>query len=107
MNKKTIIEIVVVVGAFIASGIVLYNGFFSGSSAPPAVVPGLVDTTGTAASQNILPYGATFDLDKFDSLVKARNFKFGNVSYPILSTSTEVGKLPVSNLIVPPPSSNP
>lgn len=110
MNRKTIIQVVVIVAAFAISGIVIYNGFFSGPSLPPVPVEmlggtGASSTAGSVAdSQNLLPYGSSFDYQKIDDL-KKRNFQFGIVQYPVLDPA-EVGK-DVNTLIQPPAPATP
>jgi hypothetical protein len=106
MNKKSVIQIVVISIAFIASGVVLYKGFFSGSgnAGAPIVPLGIIAGSGTStvSSENVLPYGPTFDYAKIDDLEKKMHFKFGVISYPVLSTSTEVGKPSAADLMIPP-----
>ncbi len=74
MNKKTVIQIVVVVCAFSGSGIVLYKGFFR-NSRPPNVISLTAGPGGSGAGlrpaqaaagksiDKILPNGASLDLD--------------------------------------------
>lgn len=85
-NKKTIIEVVVIVGAFLAAGVVLYNGLFKNSATedPLAQQP--------KAIEKILPYGDSFKYQQIEEMRKKR-FQFGVVSYPEVS-SGEVGKTP-------------
>ena len=92
MNKKTLIEIVVVVLGFIGTAYVLYTGLFSGGASAPT------PTTSPITAQNILPYGDTFDYQKIDDL-KNQNFQFGAVPYPVLNAGTEVGKASLSDLM--------
>lgn len=91
MNKKVIIQIVIIVGAFTAAGVVLYNGFNPGESVsvdPSAVVS-------IKEGEKILPYGQAFD---FKSDLFKRNFKFGLSSNPTVSPS-EIG-IPDSALVI-------
>ena len=84
INKKTIIQIVVIVVAFGGSGLVLYNGYFKNKADSLAavqnsqgVMSGDLGNSGVAAtggsSQQILPYGASLD---FDKVFKKRILKF-------------------------------
>ena len=97
MNKKTIIQVVVIVGALAASGIVLYNGF-AGGGTPSLTGPG--SASSTPGSGNILPYGTTFDFKKLDDM-KEQDFQFGVVPYPTVNPPVEVGKDSVSDLVKP------
>ncbi len=97
MSKKTIIEVVVISIAFLGSGIVLYKGF-GGTSTP-------VDTITSATvtvqdTKDILPYGDKFDYQKIDDL-KKKGFVFGSITYPVLSSSTEIGKTDINDLMQP------
>jgi hypothetical protein len=100
MERKKIIQIVVIAACFIGSGVVLYNGLYSSSNAtavPVAMVgtsqpgmPGAASST-TAVSVNsnvLLPYGGQ-PLD-FSNL-KNSHFQFGAVSFATISTSTDLG----------------
>jgi hypothetical protein len=101
MEKKKIIQYILIIGGFLGAGIILYNGFFSGQTSSPVVsmVGGATSTT----SAGILPYGPTFDYQKIDDLGK-QGFVYGQVQYPTVSTSTEVGKASVADLIQPLPT---
>ena len=95
MNKKTIIQIVVIVGAFGASAVVLYNGLFKNASQVP------LNGTPTAASQDkILPFGDSFNY-QFIAELKAKNFIFGAVNYPKVDPTTDIGKDRLDQLISP------
>lgn len=93
MNKKLIIQIVVIVIAFGASGIVLYNGFFKNGSSQPAL--GSAQTSAGDQSQAILPYGSTLDF----SILKKQDLQFGTVQYPKVDPAL-VG-IPENQLIKP------
>jgi len=97
MNKKTIIQIVVIAGAFLASGIVLYSGF-SGNNPPPLGGPAAGVAVPTAES--LMPYGATFDYQKLDDL-RSKNFQYGVVRYPKVDVSQDVGLNTLSDLMKP------
>ncbi len=98
MEKKKVTQIVIVVVLFLAAGIILYKTFFGGSGA--VVIPaGQLPATITPAS--ILPYGKNFDYQKIQTMEK-QGFEFGQIQYPVLSTSTDVGKN-ASDLIAPLP----
>lgn len=101
MNKKNLILVVIILVAFAASGFVLYNGLFKGST---AVVP---VSTAPVVLEKVLPYGDTFNYQFMDQL-KDRNFRFGAVTYPVLDPATEVGKDSLSAMVPPPlPTPNP
>jgi hypothetical protein len=95
MNKKTIIQLVIIVVAFGAAGLILYNGFFSNNNA--AVVPS--GTSQPAPAQNILPYGDTLNFSALDP----NRFQYNQISYPQLDPKNDVGISPDS-LIIPPPA---
>jgi hypothetical protein len=90
MDKKKIIEIVIVVVAFGGSAFVLYNGFFKNQAVPPAAVTAGGSVPSAAA---ILPYGSKMDFAPL-SPSSPHPFVFGAVSYPALNASSEVGVLP-------------
>lgn len=95
MNKKTLIQVVIIICAFAASGIVLYNGLFKNSSG----VPDSSLTIDLAAStEKILPYGDKMDIK---SAVSQQNLQYGLIQYPKLDPNQEVG-IPLQQLIVPP-----
>ncbi len=93
MNKKVIIQIVVIVGAFAAAGLVLYNGLFKDSSSS-VVAPASV----AQDNAKILPYGSTLD---FNSPLYKRDFQFNSISYDELNPQQEVGLPNDSELITP------
>jgi hypothetical protein len=98
MNKKSLIQLAVITGCFLISGLVIYNGFFknkapSGPTGGPgshaAITPGgQVSSSGAAAASGILPYGNSLD---FDKVLKKRPFEFGLQQYPKLNPQAEVG----------------
>lgn len=114
MERKKIIQIVVVVACFAGSGVVLYNGFFSKPkiNTVPVMVPGAgipgspggapaaagpqasSGTSGGApsavsnGSSALLPYGGQkFDFSNFEK----RKLQFDLVNFPTINTSTDVG----------------
>ena len=91
MNKKFIIQIVVIIIAFGGAGLVLYNGLFKSSGTGTAPV------APAAAQQSILPYGTAMD---FDAVLYQHNLQYNVVSYPVLNADSEVG-IPVEKLITP------
>jgi hypothetical protein len=101
MNKKNI-QLGVVVVAFLAMGIILYKGFFAGSGGSSAAAPAPIVNTASLTPTSILPYGSDFDYQKVDALVQ-QGFQYGQIQYPVVSTSTDVGK-DVSDLIAPLPA---
>ena len=94
MNRKTIIEIVIAVAAFSASGVVLYRGLHT--APPPAQQPVAATPQSTAS---ILPYGSNLNFD----ILRKQGFEFNAYNYPKLEPSTDVG-VPVDTLIQPAPS---
>lgn len=100
MNKKQIIQIVVIVGAFGLAGFVLYSGLLkdklsSSSTSNTAIkLPGTNSTSTSSqtvqSSKDILPYG-----DKLNfSILNDSNgpqFQFDQIAYPKLNSSQEVG----------------
>lgn len=91
MNKKVIIQIVIIVGAFFAAGFVLYNGLYNNDSVATAPI-------GAATAKNnekILPHGNTLN---FKSDLFTRDFQFGAMSYSQVDPS-EVGVVDSSLVI--------
>ncbi len=94
MNKKVIIQIVVIVGAFAAAGFVLFNGLNNNRTTAPS-------SAGTVSEKDdtkILPHGETLN---FKSDLFKQGFQFDTISYPKVESS-EVGT-PGSSLINSPP----
>jgi len=88
MNKKTLIQIIVIVGCFVGSGVVIYNGLFK--KTPPSITD--VSTSGVTSQPSdeeaILPYGSKLD---FDSVFNKKNkFIYGKLDYPKLNYSLDV-----------------
>lgn len=83
MNKKTIIQLVIIIGAFLGAGLVLYNGLFKGS-----VRPEVDDSMAKVKnSQAILPYGETLDF----TVLKKQDLLYKLVEYPKLDPSSDFG----------------
>ncbi len=103
MNKKPIIQILIIVCAFGGSALVLYNGLFKGNSYPSPAL----DPAGNMGSQTnvekILPYGETMD---FKGVLEKQNLQFGILEYPKLDPGKEVG-ISEQQLITPPPTLTP
>lgn len=95
MNKKTLIQVIIIVVAFGAAGIVLYNGFFSGGASTTET-----ETVQPVDETTLLPYGDSLN---FQGVLYKRPFQYGAVDYPKLNPNSEVG-VPVSSLIAPLPS---
>lgn len=94
MNKKLIIQLSIIVVAFAAAGVVLYNGFFK-SSQPSVPVAATAAVSGSEITpQTILPNGSTLDF----SVVNSGRFVFNQLQYPQLNPSSEVG-VPENTLI--------
>ena len=101
MNKKTIIQLVIIVVAFGAAGLVLYNGLFkSNSSAPQTGMFGGISQSTSTPAQSILPYGSTLD---FSKVLDPNRFQYNQISYPLLDPQNDVG-IPPGNLIAPSPA---
>jgi len=99
-NKKTIIQLVVIIGAFIAAGFVLYEGgLFGGGS--PASAPGATPAALSGAPKDVLPYGDTLD---FSKVIDPTRFQYDLVQYPKLDSQNDVG-IPEAAIITPPSSS--
>jgi hypothetical protein len=99
MNKKTIIQIVIIVGAFAASGMVLYNGLFKNST-PDLSLSASDGAAGAGSNEKILPYGDKLD---FKTVLEKQNLQFDIVDYPKLDPQAEVG-VDLGNLITSPKS---
>ncbi len=98
MDKKQIIQISVIVIAFGAAGLVLYNGLFKNNSSGPELVGNMASSTGASiaagqAIQNakqILPNGDTLDF----SVLRNPNgpqLHFNQIIYPQLNPALDVG----------------
>lgn len=97
MSKKTIAEIVIVIVAFLASGVVLYRGLVVKDPAeylPQSVAPAKVQEP-TIQLSTVFPFGERFDID---TVLAKRKLQFGVVQYPKLDPNSEVG-VPVSQLV--------
>jgi flagellar basal body-associated protein FliL len=97
MNKKTIIQLVIIVVAFGAAGVVLYNGFFQGGVSHSPQDQGMGGASSTP--QEILPYGNNLD---FNHTVNSNRFLYNQISFPQVNPQQDVG-IPVGSLIPPPP----
>jgi len=98
MNKKTIIQLVIIVVAFGAAGVVLYNGFFQGDANNSLQNQGVGSASST--SQEILPYGNNLD---FSQALNSNRFQYNQTTFPQVDPKKDVG-IPVSGLIPPPPA---
>jgi len=85
-NKKKIIEVIVILGAFVAAGFILYGGLFKGSTTTNPLMES------PKALEKILPFGDSFKYEQIVDMRKKR-FQFGVVSYPQLDPKN-VGKDP-------------
>lgn len=104
MERKKLIEIAIVVVAFGATGVVLYNGFFKKSSTVrvPAVqvAPGVASGVAPGAVSGpdtgvILPFGSKLD---FDEILTKRKFDFGAIVPPKLDPAADIG-IPTQSLV--------
>jgi hypothetical protein len=100
MNKKTIIQLVIIVVAFGAAGLVLYNGFYGNNNAPVQPAGGIPSLP---TAQEILPYGKTLD---FSKALDPNRFQYNQINYSQLDPQNEVG-ISQDSLIVPPPVAQP
>jgi hypothetical protein len=113
MNRKKLIQIIVIVGGFAASGAIIYNGFFKSSGSTPVLVNQNLPQNQTSAAQaggvaagpgnagELLPPGASLD---FSKVLDKHGLRFGVVNYPQLDPDSEVG-VPVDQLIKTQPQS--
>jgi len=111
MNKKKIIQLIVVAACFGGSGLVLYFGYFKKNT--PAVPVSYNSALGVesmagqavtgAATEKILPYGDSLDLNK---VIKTNKFEYRVITYPVLDPNTEIGIQP-NELIKPQQTYNP
>ncbi len=91
MDKKKLIQIIVIIVAFGGSGVVLYNGLYKGSAPPPAAVSvSALPASGVAAgaANPLLPYGGKLD---FTGILYKQGLQYDAIFFPTLNTSTEVG----------------
>jgi hypothetical protein len=97
MNKKTIIQLVIIVVAFGVAGVVLYNGFFKTASVPLNLVATSATTAG--ASGAILPNGESLD---FSKAIDPKRFQYNQITYTQLDPKNDLGILK-ENLVIPLP----
>lgn len=86
MNKKLVIQLIVISGAFIGAGVILYNGFFKNDQRS-ALVQSLTSLGGGQAPGAILPYGNNLDF----SILNSRVLYYNQVTYPKLESKDEYG----------------
>jgi hypothetical protein len=109
MNRKTLIQLSVILICLGVSAFVLYNGFFKNSSPPPITdlsVPSSPNSSQTATSPladptNPLPYGDNLAAELKRVLGK-NSLQFGVIAYPIINEA-EVG-VGVTDLVKPLPT---
>jgi hypothetical protein len=92
MNKKQIIQLVIIVTAFFAAGLILYNGFFKNPNNAA-----LTEAAGVGnleqGPQAVLPNG-----DKLDfNVLKKQNLLYNQASYPKLDPNSDYG-IPLESL---------
>ncbi len=92
MQKKNIIQILVIAVCFLISGIVLYKGLFQGGSAPELATEGA-----NVQNEEILPQGASFDIDK---AFKNSSFNFKQVNFPKIDLDNDLGTAE-QDLVIP------
>lgn len=96
-QKKKYIQLGIIICAFAATGIVLYNGMFKSTPAPEfaaELTPGLIPNAGQpgipeAGTGSLLPYGD--DINGLFGVLKKNNLRYGQVNYPRLNPNFEVG----------------
>lgn len=108
MNKKTLIQIIIIIIAFAGSGIVLYNGF-SSNSAPivsnnsSANKPVTAGETGLDLSNidKTLPYPSSDSFNKaLGGVFNKLPLQYGVITYPVISSSSDIG-VNIQDLIKP------
>lgn len=104
MNKKTIIQIVVIVCAFGAAGYVLYSGLVKKAPVPAMPIGGPAQSQQASAPVNV-PKVDGVSLDEQFKVLSKNGLQYGIVTYPQLSTD-EVG-VPLKSLVKPLPSPTP
>lgn len=95
MSKKQIVQVVIIIGAFLGAAVVLYNGFFKNSN-NAALLQSQSSQGSQQSPQEILPYGNTLNF----SVLNQQNFYYDQVDYPQLDPSSDVG-IPENGLITP------
>jgi len=107
MNKKTIIQIVLIVAGFAGSGVVLYNGFMGNSTSGTSLAgirdPFLIGSSTSSSlsgqpADKVLPYGESLN---FTQTLNQQNLQYNVLAYPVLATSTQVGLIENAMLSVP------
>lgn len=88
MNKKSIIQIVVIAVCFGAAGMVLYNGFFKGTGDQLAGSVSVV--SGGAQKEPILPFGSLTESSLLNAFKKPK-LLFGQQEYPKLEPGFDIG----------------
>lgn len=94
-NTKNTILVLVIIGLFVASGVVIYRGFFASPAIPDVSV-----AAGGAPTKNLMPYGSGLDLSR----VQQRAATADTYRYEVVD-ATAVG-IPVQNLITSPTSNS-
>lgn len=94
-NTKNTILVLVIIGLFVAAGLVLYNGFFAGKS-----VPSIAVNVAQKPVKNLMPYGAALDF----TLIVERAAKADTFRYEMVDP-TAVG-VDMKNLITSPTATN-
>ncbi len=95
MDKKLIIQLVVIVSAFGGAAIILYNSFFKNSiSPPPNFLAGI--PAAQKSQDDILPNGRSLNFKVIDE----NRFEYNVIQYPQVDAKREVG-IPPDELINP------
>lgn len=103
MNRKKIIQIIIVAVAFGGTGFVLYNGFHRSATPNPLTTNPLIGAMGSLSAapgkkvdnSPLLPYGASLN---FSKVLDSRPFLFDAVQFQALNATSEVG-VPTQDLI--------
>ncbi|MBL8029784.1 MAG: hypothetical protein JNN11_00885 [Candidatus Doudnabacteria bacterium] len=93
MNKKNLIQVLVIVACFAASGIVIYNNFLKKPALPSSQ---MAPVSQAQVEAPILPNGSAFDL----APVKNSKLRFNLIEYPRLNFNQDVG-LPEDQVLKP------
>ena len=96
MNKKNLIQIVIICACFAASGIVIYNNFIKKPSYSAVIPQNLPSAAVANINEPILPNGNNFDLSR----IKNSKLRFNLVDYPRVEYPIDVG-VDEQNLIKP------
>jgi Flp pilus assembly protein CpaB len=98
MNKKTIIQIIVIIAAFGGAGIVLYNGFAKNPNSGQSEESSYLEAS--KSQEKVLPYGETLNLK---AVLNQRPLQFSGDVGEKINPASDVGS-PENAIITPRPS---